>query len=161
MQVEISYEEAAARYPKQVAEIIANLRKGKSVQKNADPSALSYTLDWGERIQAYTFNDLMQGKETRSPEPNSFEQYWEGVKSRIPTISLRASIKRWWGWADTHITEHPQEVHDFYRTAYEREQQETARYANLSPLQKRQELENALKNFSGVQVFLSSSIKGD
>ena len=75
-------------------------------------------------------------------------------------MSMYASVGRWWGFSDVHITEHPQELHDYYKTAYEKEQNEKARQASLTPAEKAQEFSNALeilgkgKGFSAFQFNL-------
>ncbi len=47
MQIEISYNRAK-RHPKQVKEILAKLRKGKSKNKDADPKNLSWSYSVSE-----------------------------------------------------------------------------------------------------------------
>ena len=51
MKLPLSYEDALAKHPDEVAEVIAQMRKSRSKFRNSDPSAWKWSYDWGERIE--------------------------------------------------------------------------------------------------------------
>lgn len=147
MKIEISAQQAVELFPVQVAEIIDQLRKGKSIQKNASCLDLKYTVEWAERIETHTLPELLQGKRSPRP-PDDWEGYLEHLSTRIVGFTLHGSIKRWWGYSKTRITGMLPEVVEFYRAAFDKEKAEKARWAALKPDEQKAEFNNALQVLS-------------
>ena len=75
MNLKISYEEVQKRYPVLVNEIMAKLRSGKSIHKNAKPEDLDWSFDWCQRISGgCRFEDMIAGiMKPKPPRPSHAE----------------------------------------------------------------------------------------
>jgi len=133
MKIDISYDQVLLRYPEQAKEVIAIVRKGKSKNKDADPSSFSWYFDFGLRL-----------------EPN------KPIEELID-VSLNAKLGRSKGKAKI-LNDIPDEVMDFYNQLKVEKDQEKLRYEQLTPEQKQAEFENALaklKSYGGFFIFQS------
>jgi hypothetical protein len=130
MKIDISYDQVLLRYPEQAKEVIAIVRKGKSKNKDADPSSFSWYFDW------------MQSMDMTKP-----------LEERL-LIALYAKIGR--SENGVRIRNIPDEILNFYKEQDRIKEQERARYAALTPEQKQAEFENALaklKSYGGFFIF--------
>lgn len=105
MYLEITYEQASARHPELVAEIMDKLSKGKSREKGSPPESLTWGYYWGVTVQSFTLGQLLSGKgppvETRTLEERT-------------SCALKGSKGRWHGvsWPKDGIRPVPREVMD-------------------------------------------------
>lgn len=132
-----------------MAEIMAKLQKGKSVQKNSQPHQLKWYFYWGERIETVNLEAIL-----RSPnmmelpmDPDSWDEYWADMQGRL-VISLEASIGRWYGWAATRVDITSQavpEIQKIYEERFKILQLEKARRNAQTPEERQAALDEALK----------------
>jgi hypothetical protein len=96
------------RYPNEIQEVMAALRRGKSIHKNAAPKDLEWGFDWCVAIGPST-------PPTR--------------KGVVPTgieLRLRGSIGQWRGYS-SRITPIPDEIRDAYENRRRRRRSRRAR----------------------------------
>lgn len=61
MDREISYTDAKRRFPKQVKDALADLRRGKSKDKDMAPKDMKWGYGWGVEVRAHSFKELLDG----------------------------------------------------------------------------------------------------
>lgn len=95
MNITITYETALARHPMQVAEILKDLAKSRSKDKDMDPTHYKWEYSWCISVKSCSFADILSGK-GQEPETRTLEE-------RIGFVSLYATKGRKYGCAATGI----------------------------------------------------------
>jgi hypothetical protein len=146
MNLKISYEEVQKRYPVLVDEIMAKLRSGKSIHKNAKPEDLDWSFDWCQRISGgCSFADMLKDiSKPKPPRPSVQERMAEVIPNLL--VHLAASIGRWWG--RTEQIPVPEEVLDSYRKGFENDDAEHLRFNALPKQEQDREVNEAIFQLS-------------
>ena len=100
MRIPTTFETVKARYPKQVAEVVANQHKGTSVHKEALPETLEWTFEWCISIRSFSLLEILMGAQQEHDEPP--------ISKRI-SCCLAASKGRGC-WRSSVLPEVPSEV---------------------------------------------------
>jgi hypothetical protein len=119
----ITYETALERHPVQVAEILKDLAKSRSKDRDLDPTHFTWTYNWGISVQGCSLADLLSGN---GPKPET-----RTLAERIGGVTLRADKGRKGTYAPTTITVLPPEVLAYHEEASKPRQPDPA-LANLS-----------------------------
>lgn len=149
MKLPISYEEAQKQYPTEVAACVASVRKGKSKDKNTDPSTWRWFFSWGESIEAVSFGSLIRSAAMARHKPAANPTPEEKLAAVLPNI-LGMSLdgvppnKRTQGVASLTKGVVPAEVQAYLLNIYKEEAAEKARVDSLTPEQKEAEMNAAL-----------------
>jgi len=164
MYLPITYALANARHPQQVAEVMANLRRGKSKNRLAAPTDLQWGYDWSVEIRSAPFSNIIEvltgkAKDVKGldPEPRTENEAVADYARRV-YILLSATIggKTW--YSDTPVPPLPKEVEDQFRANFRRDATEKARIEALSPEEREAELQAALRPLSRSPGFMAIQI---
>lgn len=175
MDVPISYEEALARHPAEVAAILRDVRRGKAKDKDRDAATWKWTYSWGTRIDGgiSSLADLLSGKHEPWPVKLARMTLDERVAdevSRSKPVHLvgRTPSFKTRGWADMHPDYFPPEAEALIREGHASQVAEQARVAGLTQEQRDAEVRGALeylmgpknRGFVALRVAPSSEIDG-
>lgn len=146
MNIRVSYEEVAKRYPMLAEEIVAKLRQGKSVHKKTKPEELHWSFDWSQKIDGgCSFGDmLMAASNPPPPRPTVQERMAEVIPNLY--VCLMARIGRWMG--QTERIPVPEAVLDFYRDSFEKDDAEYKRFKSLSKAEQGREIHESISKLS-------------
>ena len=154
MQIQIPYNQVKDRYPVQIQETIQNLRKGKSISKNAHPKELAWYLNFSIAI-----NGCMNGTEFAKqltsgtfPAPLTPQQKYEEHKAGVHCSLQAVKGKGYWN-CKTPITPLPQEIDNWLTANRDKEIKEEQRVAAMTPKQNRQEIASLLKQLGKSKSF--------
>lgn len=140
MKMVARYEDLCVRYPEAVAKIIAKLRRGKSVHREALPETLHWEYTYGIRHDDGAVT--VRGLEERIAE-----------RSSQTFVAVSADIGRWWG--SSSITGVPEEIVRMHRIEMEEREAQEARVRALSPEERSQERDKALRDASAYPGFVA------
>ncbi len=154
----ITYAEARKRHPKEVEEIVSKLRKGKSKNKDAAASKLTWEYQTAVRIDGSgSLADMLAGKfeaEAARREAMTLDDRVADEVRRTSTC-LYASIGHWsYGTG----VPNPPEVEARARKSHEETMRERARFDALSPAEQAREQEEALAQLRGMPGFVELRI---
>lgn len=71
MDIHLTYEEALRRHPKEVQEVLQDIRKSRSKEKNTPPEKFTWSYSWAFSALSFSMAQLLSGnapKETRTVE---------------------------------------------------------------------------------------------
>ena len=164
MYLPIIYALANARHPEQVAEVMANLRRGKSKNRLAEPMALQWGYDWSVEIGSpmvpgRDLVDMMLGRKN-PPKPKEFKTEDEAVADYAQRVNIMLSAtigKKTW-YSDTPVPPLPKEIEDQFRENFRRDAAEKARLEALSPEEREAELLAVLRPLSRSPGFMALQI---
>jgi hypothetical protein len=142
----LPYEEMLRRHPKEVAEIVSKLRKGKSKVRDADPATITWTYEACVLIEGSgSFADLLSGKMERAERKWNAMTLDEKVADTVRRTStgICARLGRWWGGSDA--IPNPPEVAENTRAGLMAQAAEQARADALTPEERRRETEDLLR----------------
>lgn len=152
----ISYEEAFARHPKEVEQIILKLRRGKSKARLLPAQELQWSYECCVRIDGSgSLADLLAGNIPKKKELSLEDQVQDEV-SRTGTM-LMANHGR---WRNSEPVPNPPEVAIRVRERLETDARERARFNALTPEQQDQERNELLRELSKSPGFMCVSIPG-
>lgn len=157
---DLTYEEAVARHPNEVDAIVKSLRRGKSVHRLCDPRELSWSYGCCVMIKGSgTFVDMISGKVAADVARERALPIEERVQDQVSrtTTALEARRGRWYGG---EVVPNPPEVAESARAGLEKEAQERARVAALTPSQREQEIRDALEKLGRSPGFMVMQIPG-
>ena len=144
MNQSLTYQQALERHPEQVADVLRQVRKGRSKTKNADPSTWTWSYDWCVEIHgSFSFEDLLSGKQEEERQVRLSRSLEERVNGLIRDshVALRGH---------TGSSDVPSEVlREHYTETVTAEMAEEARAAAMSPEQRHQEAQEALRYLMG------------
>jgi len=164
--IEISYEEAK-QFPNQIQEVMASLEKGTSKERGSTPEQMKWSFSIAESIRCDTLAEILQGTANarhQAIESLSLEEKLE-QKLKNTLVLLYGKKGRWQGSAlvfrgetfrdgQGQEGECPKQVIAQYRSLLEEIQKERERVANLTPDERSDEAEEALKFLRGRPGFM-------
>lgn len=98
------YEVVLERHPELVAEVTAQLRRGKSVHREAPPEALSWGYFYTVRFRSYSLREVLWGITRDEPPEDPLEE-------RV-LVSVEARIGRWRGVSRGLVLPLPPEIRE-------------------------------------------------
>ncbi len=144
--IDIPYDVALTRHPKQVNACIDQVRAGKSKDRNTDPATWRWTYSWATRIEATTFERLlMEGPKDRSQMTAEQRTADEVMRSLPVWLMGTPPNKRTCGRADLESTYFPDEVRARILKNHEEQVAVEQRMAGLTPEQRQAEFEAAVE----------------
>lgn len=150
MRLEITYEQALREYPKEVDEIIRKIRKGRSKHKNAAPETLTWEFNWGVRIDACSFEDILSGKahaDQRREAEKTIDEKVNDYASRCSVI-LQAWREKMFAGSE-RLEPVPSQILAQYRKQLEKTLEEQTRFNDLTPKEQQEELEDLIDQLRG------------
>lgn len=140
MQIRIKNSDAKKRHPKQYADIVAKLRKGKSKHKDENPSKLEWYYNWATQVKAFTFEEVLAGAKDEEPSQH--------------IVWLSAKIGKWWGSSGPVSLEEAIEVTDVIEQNIAAKKAEEDRINSLSEEERRKEVNDCLRELSKYPGFV-------
>lgn len=156
MEAPISYEEALARYPIHVQEVVEKLRSGTSIHKNAAPSELDWKLSWCVRGEALPAHEAIAKAlaERQSPRPElTDDEIVADFRSRT-SACLAASKGRWSGISGSKVEDFPPEMEIPLREGIRKNRVEKERIHGMAPEERQREVNGLLKSLSRSKGFI-------
>ncbi len=137
----LPYKDVLARYPDQVAEIVAKLRRGKSQHRNADPSTLEWVFFWGIIVDPQMVVD--------------YAPIEDQVADRVRRsgVNLQATIGKWWG--DSSMIPVPPELVSIHQKAAEDNLARKARVDSMTPEERQAEIDKLVGQLSNKPGFMA------
>jgi len=154
----LPYEEMLRRHPKEVAEIITKLRKGKSKVREADPVSITWAYHACVRIEGSgTLAEVFGGESERRQRKWNAMTLDEKVADEASRtyVSIEARLDRWCGRSE--VIPNPPEVEENIRTNLTTRAAEQARVDAMTPEERKREVEGLLKELGrdpGFAAFL-------
>lgn len=164
----ITYKDAQRQYPALVEQVMAQLRKSKSKQKNAKPEDLTWYYVWSTRIQSDTIHEIMDGRAMARQQAwkskSADEQLADKVKACNVCLSGKVGhacyvVQGVWN-GETGEGEIPAEIRLWYRNIIDQQKSEEARIAGLTDEQRNAEIAENLKELSGSPGFFGVRVHG-
>lgn len=154
MELETSYTEVKKRFPKQVAAAVAEIRKGKSRDKDMPEKEMRWVFDICVTIKATSFQDLLSGKAQDDEEREDAMTAEEAAKDEIKRthVGIVAKAGRARGFAKLPKVpfEVAREIRRRHKELKKEQEAEEKRQATLTPEQKQKEIEDLLAQLPGV-----------
>lgn len=165
MRINITFAAAQARHPNLVQGILRKIVKGKSKAKRVASEELSWGYDWCVRIDAAPMNgpggffEAIMGQEERTQD---FEKLTDAealadFKGRCG-ISLVASYGKATWYSDSSPDVFPNEIEEQFLDGRRTSRQEKERYDKLTPEQKNQEFNDAIKKLKRSPGFVMFNV---
>jgi hypothetical protein len=155
MKITTTYGYAQHFAPKAVEEVIAKLRKGTSVHKNADPSELEWHFEWCVGVTGGTFAQVIGNLGWRVVN-QSVEQQVEDEVSRS-TAWVSASKGRWWGQSKT-LEKVPEAIVYTIRERLEQADAERKAFKAKSKQEQQTEINGLLSQLSKDSGFMAFKV---
>ena len=135
----LPYEQALERHPEQVADVIRQVRKGRSKTKNTDPSTWTWSYTWCVEIHGCSIEDMFREAGREKPVLS--------LEERVDDLLRRSHVAL---SGHTRSSDVSSEVlRDHYTRSVTEEMTEEARIAALSPAERDQQVQDALRYLTG------------
>ena len=142
MKITLSYQEALAKHPEAVAQVLAKQASSRGKLRNTAPEQLPWSYSHSLVVQgrAFSLTDLQAGVGIKRPELTAAERLGERLANISACLCVESGRTY---WSASHFSVIPEEIVDLYRRDFAKEEAETARF-NALPLQERQAETNRL-----------------
>lgn len=141
-----TFESMSEQYPKEMERVMQKLRSGKSKHRLAEMKDLTWGFDYCIEIRggAMSFADILSGK----PKPQT---------ESIPHYAVEGSIGKWRGAVS--INSVPKEAVIANNKSEDDDQLEQIKHDSLSPQERSDEINRALKELSKYPGFVAIGVK--
>ena len=151
MERPISYTDVKRRFPVQVKEALADLRKGKSKDKDMPPKDMKWSFNWSLQVQGYSVKQLFDGTAQKDRRSDDAKTLAEKVADEVARthFSIMCKAGRGYGVSKTPMGV-PQEFVDEIRHRKMAAEEEKEKNAKLSPEERQAEIQKLLGQLPGV-----------
>jgi hypothetical protein len=160
MQIQISYDQVSKDNPDVVAALVAKIRRGKSRDKDTDPSGWTWSYNWGVRVAAVSPREMVSGH--LCVKPASAETRADEIMRNV-TIWLKVTCRR--AWAVMELADETAAralIREAYLDICAKQIEEEQRMAALTPVERQAEIERLvgeLRKMGGFVDFRRSHLK--
>jgi hypothetical protein len=146
----ISYTEAMRRFPVQVKEALADLRKGKSKDKGMPPKDMKWGYGWGVEIRGYHFKQLIDGTAQADRVKDEAMTLDEAVADEVSRTKLGLWCKAGRGFGRSSNMPVPEELVAEIRKRHEAARSQKEENAKLTPEERHKKIQELLGQLPGV-----------
>lgn len=157
MEVEIPFTLARSRHLREMDDIMDSLKFGKSRHSKAPAEKLRWRYSWSILHEGQTLAEILSGP----PSDTKILYEEDAVQDlmRRTRVTLRGSIGHWRGV--TLLTEVPPEIEAIHRQAVSRDMAEEARFAAMSPEDRRRHMAEGLAELRKDSGFAELHVRDD
>lgn len=135
-QINLTYQQVLKQFKKESEEVIKLIKKGKSKDKDSEPSDFTWAISWAVSIKSENIKDLMRGVQVQQ----------DPIENRINCVSLTAQKNKCHG--ATPISGIPKEILDWHQKCENNALKEKKDFESLSEKEQVATTEKVVKKLS-------------